>query len=141
VTVCWYALVDPSWENMGLIADASKLPPDGKGAEFRQAYTAIQTAALLLNGATSVEGITAGETARAYRMRDRNGMELVVAWADDAKGAGATASVKLPLKQGAWQRLEWDFARSGAPKETVTVASDGLALDVTTMPVFFRQVR
>jgi hypothetical protein len=141
VTVCWYALVDPSWENMGLIADASKLPGDGAGAEMRDAYTAMRTASLLLNGVTSVEEIPAGDAVHAYRMRDHNGLELVVAWADDAKGAGAKAKVKLPMKQGAWDRIEWDFARQGASKEKVSVTGDGLEIEVGTMPVFFRQAK
>jgi hypothetical protein len=141
VTVCWYALVDPSWENMGLIADASKLPGDGMGAEIRDAYIAMRTASALLNGVTSIEEIAAGDGAHAYRMRDRSGSELVVAWADDAKGAGTRARLMLPMKQGAWERLEWDFARQGAPKEKVGVTGSGLEIEVTTMPVFFRQAK
>ena len=139
VTVCWYALVDPSWENMGLIADASRLPGDGAGAEMREAYTAIRTASLLLSGVQSVEEVPVGEGLRAYRTRARDGLELFVAWADDANGAGTRAKVQLPLKLGAWQRIEWDFARTGGPSESFGVTDKPPAVEVGGMPVFFRQ--
>ena len=139
LSACWYALVDPSWENMGLIADASKLPPDGAGAEMRDAMTAIGTASLLLDGAVRVEEVEAPDDAHAYRFRDGKGREMVVAWADDANGNGATAMLHLPLAAGTWERLEWDYVKSQKPARTV-VAMKGqkTRLDVTTTPVFLR---
>ena len=141
VTVCWYALVDPSWENMGLIGDASRLAPDGTGAEKRDAYTAIRTASLLLNGATQFEEVAVGPASHAYRYRDRDGRQVLVTWADDGKGANAGAIVRLPLDTGPWERIEWDFAETRAPKHNIPHASRDTDLTVTPMPIFLRQVR
>jgi hypothetical protein len=136
VTVCWYALADPSWENMGLIADASKLPPDGAGAARRDGLTAIRTASLLLNGAKSFEELAVGQGARAYRFRDRDGRVIVVAWADDEKGDGVTTTELLPLGTASWEMLEWDFAETIAAKP-----APGREQTLGAMPVFFRQTR
>jgi hypothetical protein len=142
VTVCWYALVDPSWENMGLIADASKLAGDGSGATMRPAYTAIRTASMVLNEATSVKRIDAGGGEHVYGFRDRDGREMFVAWVDDAKGLDPKRRVELYLDEGAWERLEWDFARTNRPAETITVRKDDPQQpEVTGMPVFFRRAR
>lgn len=140
-TVCWYALVDPSWENMGLIADASKLPPDGAGAQMRDAFTAMRTASLLLNGVKSVEEIRVGDAAHAYQMLDREGRVMVVAWADDGKGVDASVAVRLPIKVGAWDRLEWDFAKSQRPKERITAMGDATEISIGTMPAFLREAQ
>jgi hypothetical protein len=138
VTVCWYALVDPSWENMGLIADASKLPADGAGARKRDAFAAMQTAAKLLPPSTRfVAEISTGEGAHAYRFRDAEGRDLVVAWADDAKGWGAKARVVLPKAGAAWDVLTWDLAKPAVQVRRMA-AGEGVAVEVTTMPVFFR---
>jgi hypothetical protein len=135
VTVCWYALVDPSWENMGLIADASRLPADGAGAEKRDAFLAMQTVSKLLPPATRfVEEIPVGETAHAYRFRDEKGGDLVVAWADDAKGLNAKAAVNLPLAAGPWEVITWD----GKGAEPVSAAGPQTSVEVGTMPKFLR---
>lgn len=139
VTTCWYALVDPSWENMGLVADASKLPPDGSGAEVRDAMTAIRTASLILNGATETVEIPAPGGSHAYRIRDREGRDWVVAWADDKAGPRASATLRLPLEPGTWERVDWDYARSRSVGGTlIATAGEKTRLDVTTMPVFIR---
>lgn len=141
VTTCWYALVDPSWENMGLVADASKLPPDGAGAEVRDAMTAMRTASVLLNGAVSGEAVFVGEGAHAYRIKDRSGRDFFVAWADDAKGPDAKVRVKLTLPPGQWEQLAWDYAKTQAPVGGLTVAQREQAmLELTAMPIFLRQV-
>lgn len=141
VTVCWYALVDPSWENMGLIADASKLPADGAGAVMRPAYTAIRTASMLLNDATAFTHIDEAEGRHLYQFRDRGGREILVAWADDANGPEAKAKVGLVTNRGTWERLEWDYALTGAPKETLSIPVDFVEIEATTMPVFLRRVK
>jgi hypothetical protein len=139
VTVCWYALVDPSWENMGLVADASKLPADGSGAEVRDAMTAIRTASLLLNGATGAAEIPVPEGSHAYRFRDKTGRDFVVAWSDDKSGPRASATLKLPLAPGTWERLNWDYAKTQSVGGTlIATAKETTRLDVTTMPVFLR---
>jgi hypothetical protein len=143
-TVCWYALVDPSWENMGLIADASKLPPDGAGAQFREAYTAIQTASLLLNGATFVAEVPIGDGARAYRFRDASGRDLYAVWVDDARGADAKLSATVPLGPGAWEVLYWDYAEKRLPGgrvESRVEAQPGrpaITATFSTTPLFYR---
>jgi hypothetical protein len=142
VTVCWYALVDPSWENMGLIGDASNLPTDGAGATMRPAYTAIRTASMLLNDATGVTPIDTGDRDHVYQLRDREGRELFVAWADESKGLDRK---RRPggwfLDDGKWERLEWDFATTGRPAETFTVRNSEPQPEVTGMPVFFRRAK
>jgi hypothetical protein len=40
-----------------------------------------------------------------------------------------------------WERIEWDFASTGAPAATITVPGVGPELDVTTMPLFFRRAK
>ena len=139
VTVCWYALVDPSWENMGLVADSSKLPPDGAGAEVRDAMTAMRTASMLLNDATGVRRHEIGEGGHAYQVRDRDGREMYVVWLDDSKGTAATRRMDLGLDDGTWERLEWDFAKTGAPAQTITMTRGRPEVEVTTMPVFLRR--
>ena len=140
VTVCWYALVDPSWENMGLIADASKLPPDGAGAERRDAMTAIRTSSRLLNGAKRVREINVGDGAHAYVFEDAAGYDVIVAWADDAKGAAANTTVRLPLFPR-FERLEWDYGSTGRTDILRAKNSDLIELiKLTTMPVFFRDI-
>lgn len=139
VTTCWYALVDPSWENMGLIADASKLPADGSGSEMRDAMTAMRTASRLLNGATGIHEIKVADGVHAYRYTDRFGWDAVVAWVDDAKGPGAKVKVELPLFGAGvgYARVEWDYSATGrAPHAVMT--KDTEEVELTTMPVFFR---
>jgi hypothetical protein len=124
---------------MGLIADASKLPADGTGAEVRDAMTAIRTASSLLNGATGVVEVQAGDGAHAYRFRNGKGRAMLVAWADDSKGGSATATLHLPLAAGTWERLDWDYGKSQKPTGTVVATSgEKTRLDVTTMPAFLR---
>jgi hypothetical protein len=135
VTVCWYALVDPSWENMGLIADASKLPPDGAGAAKRDAFTAMQTVAKLLPPSTHfLEEIRVGNAAHAYRFRDSSGGEVVVAWVDDAKGAVAKDEVELPLSPGWWEVIGWD-GKVGKP---VLAQPQPTRVELSTLPRFLR---
>ena len=142
VTVCWYALVDPSWENMGLIADASKLPGDGAGATVRPAYTAIRTASLLLNDARAVRRIDAGGGDHVYQFRDREGRDTFVAWVDDSKGFDQRRRVEVDLGAGEWERLEWDFARTNRPAETISVIKgEPIQPQVAGMPVFFRRAK
>jgi hypothetical protein len=138
VTTCWYALVDPSWENMGLIADASKLSADGSGAEMRDAMTAMRTASRLLNGATEMREIEIGDGVHAYSYLDRAGWEVVVAWADDTKGANAKVRMKLPWLKGlGYGRVEWDYSATDR-SEILVVTEDMAEVELTTMPVFFR---
>jgi hypothetical protein len=135
VTVCWYALVDPSWENMGLIADASILPPDGAGAAKRDAFTAMQTVAKLLPPSTSfVAEIPAGDAAHAYRFRDAKGRDLFVAWADDRNGASAKVAIELPLSTGAWQVVAWD----GKEAKPVLARGERTRVEAGTMPQFLQ---
>jgi hypothetical protein len=135
VTVCWYALVDPSWQNMGLIADVSKLPEDGTGAQKRDALVAMQTVAKLLPPAMRfVEEIPAGDAAHAYRFRNGKGDHLVVAWADDAKGPDVKTTVKLALAAGPWQVVTWN----GKEANAVLAAGSQTAVELETMPRFFR---
>jgi len=138
VTVCWYALVDPSWENMGLIADASKLPPDGAGAAKRDAFTAMQTVAKLLPPSTRfVAEIPVGEASHAYRFRDEKGGDVVVAWADDSNGPATQATVELPLSPGPWEVVTWD-GKGGKP---VLAKGERTRVEFGTMPQFFRSRR
>ena len=135
VTVCWYALVDPSWENMGLIADASKLPADGSGERKRDAFVAMQTVSKLLPPATRfVEEIPVGPAAHAYRFREGNGGKLVVAWADDAGGAEAKAGVELPLSVGPWVVITWE----GKGMKPILAKGQRTRVDVGTTPQFLR---
>jgi hypothetical protein len=139
VTVCWYALVDPSWENMGLVADASKLPADGSGAEIRDAMTAIRTASILLNRAEVTQAIPAPEGAHAYQFKDAALRDVFVAWADDQKGPRARATVHLPIRSGTWERLDWDYSKTqSAAGAIVAGPGETVRVDVTTMPVFLR---
>jgi hypothetical protein len=140
VTTCWYALVDPSWENMGLIADASKLPPDGAGAQFREAYTAMQTAGLLLNGAKFVAEVPAGEGNHAYRFRDRAGRDLYAVWLDDSVGVARHGPAAVPLGPGAWEIIYWDFAIKRVPEGRIEAEPGRKVLEtnVGTMPGFYR---
>jgi hypothetical protein len=135
VTVCWYALVDPSWENMGLIADASKLPADGTGAAKRDAFAAMQAVAKLLPPTTRfVEELPAGDAAHAYRFRDAKGIDLVVAWADDRNGPGAKLGVDLPLSPGPWEVITWN----GKGSEPVQAEAERTRVEVGTLPQFLR---
>ena len=135
VTVSWYALVDPSWENMGLIADASNLPPDGTGARKRDAFVAMQTVSRLLHRSVRFEKeVPAGEAAHAYQFRDGAGRGLLVVWADDRAGAGAKALVELPLSQGPWQVIGWD----GKDTKPILAQEERTRLEVGTMPQFLR---
>jgi hypothetical protein len=136
VTVCWYALVDPSWENMGLIADASNLPADGAGAAKRDAYVAMQTVSKLLTPSTRfVEELSVGDAAHAYRFKDENGRDLVVAWADDAKGPGAKVTVSLQLAAGSWEVIAWD----GNVGQPVLASGAQTRIELAAMPQFLRR--
>jgi hypothetical protein len=138
VTTCWYSLVDPSWEDMGLIADASKLPADGSEAEMRDAMTAMRTASMLLNGATRMQELKVADGVHAYGYRDRSGWGAVVAWADEAKGAGAKVKMALPWERSiGYDRVEWDYAATDRSQHVV-LTEDREEVELTTMPVFFR---
>ena len=139
IMTCWYALTDPSWKDMGLIADVSQLPGDGAGATLKDAYDALRTVALLLKPDVKfVEEIAVGSGAHAYRFRNAAGHHLIVAWADDKAGPDATATVALPLKPGTWKRMRWDFARTGQPDGAVTATAGATRLTLDTMPIFLQ---
>ena len=142
VTTCWYALVDPSWENMGLIADASKLPPDGEGAEFLDAYTAMAHVAKLLPPTTVfVREHRSQEDAHAYEFRDREGKAVWVCWLDDSSTNSQPRPISPPMKPGEWMRF--DFEENPAKEwHSVTVrGTDTESINVTKTPVFYRQVK
>jgi hypothetical protein len=95
----------------------------------------MQTAAKLLPPSTRfVEELPAGDAAHAYRFRDAGGRDLVVAWADDAKGADAKAAPDLPLAAGPWEVITWD-GKGGKP---VLARGPRTAVELTTMPQFLR---
>jgi hypothetical protein len=143
VTTCWYSLVDPSWENMGLIADASKLPADGEGAEFRDAFAAMALVAELLPPSTVfISEHRPIEGAHAYEFRDRQGRTLWVCWLDDSSTEDTEPRpISPPMRPGEWERLDFD---DEPPKEwhPVTIrGTDTENMNVTKMPTFYRQVK
>jgi len=141
ITVQWYGLFDPSWKSMGLVADASKLPTDGKGAVFKDSFRAMQTAATFLApmaaGKMRFVGPVQGEGARAFRF-EREGQPLLAAWAVDSKGEPArTAQVALDLPAGKYARYHWDFALTGKPAELLESTGRPVTVTVGIDPVYF----
>ncbi len=147
VTVCWYGLNDPSWQEMGLIGDLTGLPSDGKGAVMKDAWTAMGTVGLLLRtGTRFVRELPLGEKAHGYAFRDAAGRDLVFAWADDGLGpdpktpaTDASVTVRLPMASGRWETLPWDYTRGKRPGKTLTVGADGAELTLTPMPTILRR--
>ena len=138
----WYGLFDPSYRSMGLIADVSGLPADGKGWQPKDAYYALMTAAKLLDPMSKgrmrfVEQVRSGEEARVFRF-EREGQPLFVAWATDFKGEPErTAQVALPLPKGKYARYHWDFVLTGRPADQLEAAGQPVATTLGIDPVYF----
>ena len=139
ITTCWYALADPSWDNMGLIGDASKLPPDGMGAEFRDAYAAMVLVGELLPPTTVFEReARVGDHAHAYQFRDADGRSLWVAWLDDTAKVAEGPAMQL---RGRWEKLNFEGRR---PTRWSLLDPRGDAVHmilVTKTPVILREVK
>ena len=129
VTVCWYGLFDPSWQNMGLLGDVSNLPRDGQGAQFKEAFHAMRTLARLMGemceGKLGYVGrLDLGGAARGHEFRWEDGRRMYVMWAHDPDGnAGRRVVVSVALPEGQYARYEWDYSLTG--EAAAFVISDG----------------
>ena len=102
--------------------------------------TAIRTSSRLLNGAKRIREINVGDSAHAYVFENAAGWDVIVAWADDAKGADAKTTIRLPLFPR-YERLEWDYGSTERTEILAAKNSDLIELiELTTMPVFFRDI-
>jgi hypothetical protein len=140
VTTCWYALTDPSWDNMGLIGDASKLPSDGKGAEFRPSYAAMATIGKLLAPTTVfVREARAGKDVHAYQFRDGEGRTVWVLWLDDSSPSTDVAPEPPPFEAGTWDVLLFERGRPIDWQRVELLGRDGVSIAVGKTPVILRR--
>lgn len=135
VTVCWYGLFDPCWQNMGLVGDVSGLPRDGQGARFKQAFHAMRTLSQLMGEIAEgrlgyVSRIDCGDAGRGHEFQWEDGRRLFVVWAHDPDGnPNRRAVVSIPLPEGRYARYEWDYSLTGKPAALIT--SDGKPQQIT----------
>ncbi len=141
VTVCWYGLMDPCWQNMGLLGDTSKLGRDGVGVERKPAYWAYRTCSELLSGLSTGQlvfskELEVGDEARAYLFTGKTGEVLCACWAADWEGTPSLKrEVVLSLPQGQYVEYHWDYSQTR--EEAGERTSDGrLALTVGIDPVY-----
>lgn len=105
-TTMWYANVNPSWRQMGLV-DWRTLSQRTPG------WWAYRTAATALDDVVRVEplGVTG---ARGFRFARKSGGGVIVAWAQRKKGEGPL-SATIPLGPGSWVMRDM----LGRPKGTL----------------------
>lgn len=147
VTVCWYGLFDPCWQNMGLVGDVSSLPRDGQGARFKQAFHATRTLAQLMGemgeGKLGYVGrVDCSDAGRGHEFRWLDGRRLFVVWAHDPDGnAGRRTVLSVSLPEGRYARYEWDYSLTGKP--VAVVASDGKPQEIAVGidPVYLAETR
>ncbi len=93
-TTMWYANVNPSWRQMGLV-DWRTLTQKTPG------WWAYRTAATALGGAKRVEPLGV-PGARGFRFARADGRGVVVAWAPERKVDRPLAAA-IPLSPGSWR--------------------------------------
>lgn len=119
-TTMWYANVNPSWRQMGLV-DWRTLTQKTPG------WWAYRTAATALAGAKRVEPLgVAG--ARGFRFARADGHRVIVAWAPDHE-ADRPLAAAIPLPPGRW-RVRDLLGRDRGP------ASGTARLALTAEPVW-----
>ncbi|MCX7599672.1 MAG: hypothetical protein N2512_12520 [Armatimonadetes bacterium] len=148
VTVCWYGLFDPCWQNMGLVGDVSGLPRDGQGARFKQAFHATRTLATLM-GPKMAEGtmgyagrVECGGTGRGHEFRTADGKRVFVLWAHDPDGnPNRRVVLSLGLPQGRYARYEWDYSLTGKPAALITSDGEPQEISVGIDPIYLTEYR
>lgn len=112
-TTMWYANVNPSWRQMGLV-DWRTLSQKTPG------WWAYRTAATALAGATRVEplGVTG---ARGFRFERAGGRGVIVAWAPERR-ADRPLAAAIPLPPGNWRVRDMLGRDRGAASGTARLA-------------------
>lgn len=142
IAVCWYGLFDPCWQNMGLVGDVRRLPADGRGAWFKDAFYALRTLAELLGGLADgslayERRLDVGPGARAHLFRRPDDRRVWVAWAHDPRGEPTLrATVRLNLPEASLARYHWDYCLTGGPVATIHGPGGELALELGPDPVY-----